>query len=142
MKGLAQKAIILAVSTFVIVLITSCQEQGGANEKMSRVIAAENMKLKKTLEDAAKEIEKLKQVNSNESKRQGELLAKCLEEKEIWQKKSEENIKEQVSEVSALILDESAKLRDENEKLKAQVEELKAELEKVRKAVVSTKVEQ
>ncbi len=128
MKGLAQKMFIPAVSAFVIMLVASCQEQGGANDKMSRVIAAENMKLKKTLEDTAKEVERLKQVNSSESKRQGELLAKCLEEKEIWEKKSEENVKEQVGELLENLMDESAKLRDENEGLKAQIEKLKAEL--------------
>ena len=142
MKGLVQKMLILAVSTFVIMLVASCQEeQGTPNEKMSRVIAAENMKLKKSLEDAAREIERLKQLNSSESKRQGELLAKCMDEKDIWKKRSEENVKEQVGEVSALIMDESAKLREENENLKAQVAELKAELEKVRKTTVSAKVE-
>jgi gas vesicle protein len=142
MKGLAQKMFIPAVSAFVIMLVASCQEQGGANEKMSRVIAAENIKLKKALEQSGTEIERLKLLHNSEIKRQEGLLAKCLEEKDVWKKKSEENVKEQVGEVSALLMDENAKLRDENENLKAQIEKLKAELEKARKAVVSAKVEQ
>ena len=131
MKGTAQKVFILAVGVIVFVLIASCQESatgGPTDAKKSRLIAAENRELKKELEHRGKEIERLKELHANEIKRQEGLLAKCQEEKKLWQDKADENIKEQVSEISVVLLEENSKLREENENLKAQIDKLKSEL--------------
>ena len=131
MKGITQKMVVLAVGAIVVMLIASCQESatgGPTDAKQSRVIAAENMGLRKELEGCRKQIERLKDLHSKELKRQEELLAKCEEEKGLLAKKADENIKEQVGDVSAVLLEENTKLREENENLKAQVEKLKADL--------------
>ena len=123
--------VILAVGVVVVILVASCQESdtgGPTDAKKSRVIAAENMELKKEIEGYKTKVERIREVHGREIKRQEELLAKCEEEKGLLAKKADENIKEQVGDVSAVLLEENTKLREENENLKAQVEKLKAEL--------------
>jgi gas vesicle protein len=133
MKGMVRKMFVLAVGTILVVLMAGCQESatgGPTDAKKSRLIAAENIELKKQLTRCDKQIEKLKEQHSKEIKRQEELLAKCQKEKEVWQKKSDENIKEQTSEISTAIIELDAKLQEENESLKAQIAKLKTELAK------------
>lgn len=127
MKGLAQKTFVLAVGV-VAMLIAGCEGQELPSAKKSRLIAAENMQLKKELEQRSKEIEKLKKLHDRQMKEQEELLEKCLQEKEAWKEKSRQNVRNQVKGVFDAIMEQNAKLRQENEKLKAQIEELKTEL--------------
>jgi hypothetical protein len=132
MKGMVQKMLILVVSSIIIMMwIAGCQESatgGPTDAKKGRLVAAENIKLKNELGQRDKEIERLKQLHSKEIKRQEELLVKCQEEKELWKAKADENIKEQVSEVSGTVMEQNSKLQEENADLKSQVEKLKAEL--------------
>jgi gas vesicle protein len=129
MKRTVQNAVILAIGAiFVISLFAGCQEQQATDAKKGRLVAAENIGLKKELDRRDREIERLKGLHSKEIKRQEELVAKCLEEKKLWQDKADENIKAQVGEVSTVVLEQNSKLREENENLKAQIEKLIAEL--------------
>jgi chromosome segregation ATPase len=134
MKGTVQKMLILVVGVIVFVLIAGCQESatgGPTDAKKSRLIAAENIELKKQLARYDKQIEKLKEQHSKEIKRQDELLAKCQEEKKVRQEeKTDENTKEQMDELSEFIMEQLSKLQEENENLKSQIENLKAELVK------------
>ena len=124
MKRPAREAFVLVVIVAVM-LIGGC---GGQNEppdvKKSRVIAAENIELKKQLAQNSKEIEKLKDQHGEELDEQKELLAECLQEKEAWQNKSRQNIRSQVKGVLDTVLEENKKLREENTRLKSQIEEL------------------
>jgi len=122
MKRPAQKAFVLAVC-IVVMLIAGCEEEENlSNPKKSRLIAAENMQLKKDLERRDKEIE-----------RQKELLEKCLQEKNTWKEKARQNIQEQVDSIFTAVMEKNKELRKENESLKAQIEKLKAELEEAEK---------
>ena len=132
MKRPVQKALVLAVG--VVVLIAGCGAPEPPSVKKSRLIAAENRQLREELEQRSKEIEKLKERHDREMKEQEEVLAKCLEEKETWKKKSQESIRDQVKGVLDVVVEENAKLREENEGLKAQIEELKAERGQVEEA--------
>jgi len=129
MKRPVQKALVLAVG--VVVLIAGCGAPEPPSVKKSRLIAAENRQLREELEQRSKEIEKLKERHDREMKEQeevlAEVLAKCLEEKETWKKKSQESIRDQVKGVLDVVVEENAKLREENEGLKAQIEELQKE---------------
>jgi len=125
MKKAVGKGFVLVVSVVVVMLIAGCQEQQLPSEKKSRLIAAENMQLKKELERRSKEIEGLKELHDREIQKQEKLLAKCLEEKETWKEKSRQNIRNQVNGVVDAIMEQNAKLRQENEKLKAQIENLR-----------------
>jgi archaellum component FlaC len=129
MKRTVQNAVILAIGAiFVISLFAGCQEQQATDAKKGRLVAAENIGLKKELDRRDREIERLKGLHSKEIKRQEELVAKCLEEKGLLQKRVDENIKAQVSEVLAAVIEENSKLHDEIEGLKTQVQKLQAEL--------------
>jgi len=129
MKRTVQNAVILAIGAiFVISLFAGCQEQQATDAKKGRLVAAENIGLKKELDRRDREIERLKGLHSKEIKRQEELVAKCLEEKGLLQKRVDENIKAQVSEVLAAVMEENSKLHDEIEGLKTQVQKLQAEL--------------
>ena len=115
----------VCIVVFVVILIGGC---AGQNEppsvKKSRAIAAENIELRKELERRNMEIEKLKGQHMQEINEQKQLLAECLQEKETWQNKSRQNIRNQVKGVLDTVLEDNKKLRDENNKLKAQIEEL------------------
>ncbi len=126
MKKAVRKGFVLVVSVVVIMLIAGCEEQQLPSAKKSRLIAAENMQLKKELERRSKDIERLKELHDREIEKQEKLLAKCLEEKETWKEKSRQNIRNQVNGVVDAIMEQNAKLRRENEKLKAQIEQLTA----------------
>ena len=124
MKRPAMKVFVIFVGV-TLMMIGGC---GGQNEppgvKKSRVIAAENIALKKQLAQSGKEIEKLKEQHSEEIDEQKILLAECLQEKETWQNKSRQNIRSQVKGVLDTVLEENKKLSDENTRLKTQIQEL------------------
>ena len=126
MKKAVRNGFVVAVSVVVIVLIIGCQEQELPSAKKSRLIAAENMQLKKELQQRSKEIEGLKELHDREIQKQEKLLAKCLDEKETWKEKSRQNIRSQVNGVVDTLMEQNAKLRQENEKLKEQIEKLTA----------------
>ena len=126
MKKAVRKGFILVSVVLIIMLIAGCEEQQLPSAKKSRLIVAENMQLKKELERRSEDIERLIDLHDREIKRQEELLAKCLEEKETWKKKSRQNVRNQVKGVLDAVMEQNAELREENEKLKAQIEQLTA----------------
>jgi len=123
-KRPATKIFVLIVCAAVM-LIAGCGEQEPPSMKKSRLIAVENMRLKKELEQRNREIEKLKELHNREIKKQEELLAECVQEKESWKQKAHQNVGNQVKGVFDAVMEQNAKLRDENERLKAQIEKLK-----------------
>ncbi len=123
MKKLASKIFVLTVCV-VVMSIAGCGEQELPSVKKSRLIAVENMQLKKELGQRNKEIERLNELHNKESKKQEKLLAKCVQEKESWKQKARQNVRNQVKDVFDAVMEQNAKLRDENEKLEAQIEKL------------------
>jgi site-specific recombinase XerC len=124
MKGLTQKALLLAVGV-VIMVGAGCQEAEAPSTKKARLIASENMQLKKQLEQRDSEIERLKSEHGRQIKLREEQTAKCLEQNKALQKQLQQDIQERVDEVLAAVVEENARLQDEVSKLKAQIEELK-----------------
>jgi len=118
MKRPIQTIAVLIASAIFIILIAGCQEDNTSNTKKNRLIAIENNQLKKDLAQS-----------KQESKKQKELLRKCVEEKQKLQELAEKNINEQVEGVLGVIMEELAQIRQENEKLKAQVKELEEQLQ-------------
>ena len=123
MKIAVRKIFVLAVCV-VVVLIVGCGQQAPPGVKKSRLIAAENMRLTKELERRDKEIESIRELHNREIKKQEELLAKCVREKDSWKQKARQNVKNQVKGVFDAVMEQNAKLLDENKKLKAQIEKL------------------
>jgi len=114
---------VLAVGV-VVMSIAGCGNQEPPGVKKSRLIASENMRLTKELEQRNKEIERLNELHNKESKKQEKLLAECLEEKESWKQKARQNVRNQVKGVFDAVMEQNVKLSEENEKLKAQIEKL------------------
>jgi len=123
MKRAVRKIFVLAVC-IIVMSIAGCGEQELPSVKKSRLIAAENMRLTKELERRDKEIESIRELHNKEIKKQEELLAKCVREKESWKQKAQQNVRNQVKGVFDAVMEQNAKLREENEKLKAQIEKL------------------
>lgn len=123
MKRPARKAFVLIVG-IAVMMTAGCGPQEPPSVKKSRTIAAENIELRKELAQSSKEIEKLKEQHSEEIDEQKKLLQTCLQEKEAWKKKSQQNIRSQVKGVLDTVLEENKKLREENKQLKTQIEEL------------------
>jgi hypothetical protein len=121
MKKIARKIFVLAVGV-VVMSIAGCGEQELPSVKKSRLIAVENMRLKKELERSSKEIERLKELHNRESRKQEKLLSKCVQEKESWKQKARQNVRDQVKGVFDAVMEQNAKLLEENKKLKAQIE--------------------
>ena len=124
MKRLTQKALVLATGVVIMVGV-GCQESEAPSTKRARLIASENMQLKKQLEQRDSQIEKLKNEHGKQIKQLEEQIAKCLEQKQSLQKRLQENVQERVDEVLATVVEENAQLRQEISKLNAQIEELK-----------------
>lgn len=122
MKRRAWKTFVLAAGTVVIMLIAGCEKENAPDTKRSRLIATENIRLKEELEQRDEEI-----------KKQEKLLEKCLQERNTWKAKAQQNIQEQVDSVLTVVMEKNKELRKENEGLKAQIEKLKAELEEAEK---------
>ena len=123
MKRAIRKIFVLAVCVFVI-SIAGCGVEEPPSVKKSRLIAVENVQLASELEQRSKEIEKLKEQHSRESRKQEKLLAECVQEKESWKQKARQNVRNQVKGVFDAVMEQNTKLREENEKLKAEIEKL------------------
>ena len=109
-----QKVFILtAIAVLVFMSIAGCDQQSAPNKK-SRLLAAENMQLKKDLQQRDKELQEQKL-----------LLEKCLADNKALKKKSIESMKDLLDKTFKKSGDEAKKLREENKNLKLQIEELK-----------------
>lgn len=121
--NLCSCALVLLCS-LALILTIGCGPQEPQNVKKTRVIAAENIELRKQLDRRNKEIEMLKEQNKKETNAQKKQLQECLQEKEEWQNKSRQNIRNQVKGVLDTVLEENTKLREENNQLRSQIAEL------------------
>jgi TolA-binding protein len=119
MKKQIPKAFLLAIGV-AIVTCAGCQEENLPTDKMSRAVAAENIQLKKELKQRDEKIEQLKKQYDKQMQQQNEQLAKCLKQKEALEKQLQKNVKDQVDDVLATVIDENAKLREEIKKLKGE----------------------
>ncbi len=123
MKKPATNIFVFAVCV-VVLLIAGCVEQEPPGVKKSRLIAVENMQLKRELEQSSREIERLKELHNRESRKQEKLLAECVQEKESWKQKARQNVKNQVKGVFDAVMEQNAKLLEENKKLRSEIEKL------------------
>jgi len=117
MKRQVQKGFVLVISIVIFMLIAGCEEQSLTGTKKCRLLAAENIQLKKQLNERDTEIEKQK-----------EQLEKYQQEK----KAQEEAAYPINPEFVEFIIGENARMMEENEALLAEVESLKQELEELK----------
>ncbi len=106
-------------------LIAGCtQQQEAPSVRRSRAIAAENIELKKEIEQLNRQIEELRAQHLKESEKLKSQLQECIEEKDTWKTKAQRDIRDQVNSVLDSVVDDNARLRQENENLKKQIEKL------------------
>jgi len=119
------KILIWALVLVFLIFLIGCQEeqqqQQQPQETMSpqqtRLVAAENIQLKKDIADRDAEIE-----------RQKMLLTKCEEEKEKLNKSLNQKSQGLMEALMATMDKDAQNIRIENEELKKQIEELKKQL--------------
>jgi len=100
------------------------------NAKRTRLIAAENIELKKQLDQLSKQIEDLTKEHAVEMKQSQASLAECRKKTESCEKARGEEIAKNVEEMLAVVMERTAALSTENEGLKAEITDLKAQLKK------------
>ena len=123
MKRTIQKLFLWAV-VVVVISFAGCGQPEPPGDKMGRLIAVENSRLKKELDLSNRQIERLQKLHSEENKKQEKLLAECVKQRNSWKKKTQQNVRNQVKGVFDAVMEQNAKLLEENEKLKAQIEKL------------------
>ena len=132
-QGIRRQAQILCsyapmlLCSYALVLIGGCGGQEPPSVQKGRALAAENIKLRKQLEQRSTEIERLTQRHGEEIKKLQGLLVKCEQEKQTWKTKAQQNIRDQVKGVLDTVMEENVRLREENKTLKAQIEELQTQ---------------
>ncbi|OHB57771.1 MAG: hypothetical protein A2173_00070 [Planctomycetes bacterium RBG_13_44_8b] len=124
MKMQVSKTILLAACVTIVILGIGCQEEELSSDKTSRVIAAENIRLKKEVKKRDEMIERLEKQHEQKLQRQEELLAKYAKQKEVLEKQLQQGVENQIDDVLANVIEENAKLRDEIKKLAAELEKL------------------
>jgi len=97
--------------------IAGCEEANLTNTKKNRLIASENIQLKKQLARCSEELAEQKQ-----------LAEECLREKKDFQKRANERSEEMLKILLENVNEETARLRQENEQLKSKVEGLEKQI--------------
>jgi hypothetical protein len=139
MKRTAHKTLVLTVGVLAATLfIAACQEeqkQTGTigNDKRTKLVAAENVRLKKTIEDQkllhAGEMRRERTLHEKQMQQQKKLLDTCQKEKKLLEDMSKDGIESYMKSVLGPLVDENEKLRAENEVLKAKVQNLPAQID-------------
>ena len=124
MKIRISKTVLLAAGITIIMLSAGCQEEELQSDKKNRVIAAENIQLKKEIKKRDETIERLKKQHEKKLRQQDELLDKYAKQKEALEKQLQKGVKNQIDDVLTNLIEENAKLRDEINRLEAELEEL------------------
>jgi len=117
----------LLLCSYALMLIAGCGEKEPLNVRKSRAIAAENMTLKRQLERRKMEMDLLKEKHSKEVQRLEKQLVDCRKQRDEWQERARQNVRDQAKDVADAVMAENARLHAENEKLRAQIKELQKE---------------
>lgn len=110
---------VLLVSLLVVLMLAGgCRNR--SKGKYARLVAAENMQLKRLLGDCEAETAKLKRQHIEDVKKLEDELTACRNRNEHLQKDLQEGIAERADSVTATVMAENARLRDEIKRLKEQ----------------------
>jgi hypothetical protein len=127
MKSPAPKTLLLAVGVVVaLTFFAGCEEEQKlpdtkSGDKRSRLIAMENLELKKQLEAQ-------KRRHAREMENQKMLLEQCLQEKKSFEQLAGENVQDVMDTLLKSVSEENQRLRREVESLKAEIERLKGRI--------------
>ena len=136
MKNLVIKSFILIIGIF-IVLTTSCAQQEPMSVKMSRLVAAENLKFKEDLRQRDWEIKSLKEMHQQRIDGMEKVIAEYKEKIRTWQEESRRNLRKQVEDVVDNVIARNSILQKEIETLKEENKRLQKELDEQKKESMS-----
>jgi septal ring factor EnvC (AmiA/AmiB activator) len=100
----------------VFVLVAGCDQ---ANDKRCRLIADENMQLKRDVGQLKGELGQ----RDEEIKTQKEQIESCLQDRKLLEEASQKSFSKDINDIAGLIMEENAALLEEIENLKAQIPE-------------------
>jgi FtsZ-binding cell division protein ZapB len=127
MKALMLRYFILVIG-IIILLTTGCAPREPMSVRMSRVVAAENLKLKEDLRERDWEIESLKEAHQRQVEKLEKTIAECKEKIRTWQEESRRNLRKQVEDVVDNLVARNSILQKEIEALKEENKRLQKEL--------------
>jgi hypothetical protein len=149
MKRTVRKSFVLVLGVLAVALLAAgCQEeQSGTKtmsndqmsnpsdaQTMSRLVAAENLDLKRKLGDQklqhTREMQKQRTLLNKEIREKTRLLDSCLQQKNSLEELSKDGVESYMSNIVGPLSDENEKLRRENDALKVQVQNLKGQIDK------------
>ena len=136
MKELVLKHFILIIG-IIIVLTAGCVQQDPMSVKMSRIVAAENLKLKEDLRQRDLEIESLNEIHQQQIDKLEKTIAEYKEKVRTWQEESRQNVRKQVEDVVDNLVARNSILQREIEALKEENKRLQKELEQQKKESMS-----
>jgi hypothetical protein len=151
MKRSARKTFVLAVGVLAVAVLTAgCQEEQSRTstmsndqmsspsdaERMSKLVAAENLDLKKKLAEQeqrhTREMQQQRAPLDKEIRNKQRLLDSCLQQKKSLEELSRDGVESYMSNIVGPLVDESQKLRKENDALKVQVQNLQGQIDMLR----------
>lgn len=123
MNRAVKTILIIIITSVVFAIITGCEPEGTTeNPKKERLYAAENIELKK-------QIDQMKKTHQSELAANQQLLDSCLEENQMLTQQIEQNTADILNdEITTMMMNETQRLQQENESLMAQIDELKKQL--------------
>ncbi|HUW18020.1 MAG TPA: hypothetical protein VMW16_01810 [Sedimentisphaerales bacterium] len=134
MKGPTQKTLVLAIGVIAyFMMLAGCQEEqkqtqnqlDTPGEKRSRLIAMENMQLKR-------QIEQQKSLHARQMEDQKKQFEQCLQDKKSLEDLAGKNVQGFMDTIIKDLSDDNQRLQQEVTNLKAQVDSLKAQLQQAR----------
>ncbi len=105
----------------IAILAGGCHHETAPGTKQARLIAAENLQLKKSLTSHEAELDKLRTQHARDLKQKEDQLAACRARIVTLQSDLQGGIAERVNSVTAAVMDENARLRREVETLRARL---------------------
>ena len=137
------KMLVLVVGIVLsTMLFAGCEEEQNLSDttpgvKQSRLIAVENSRLKKQIEQMkiqhASELQKQKELHAKEYDWQKRQLDSCLRAQATMEEMSKKGVESYMQDILGSVSDENTRLQEENKTLKVQIEKLKTELEETKK---------
>ena len=120
--------VVTAVTSFIVAaVLAGCQQPQTPSEKQARLLAAENIQLKRQLADQRTQMETLQKQQNQKLQQQDQDLSKCQARAEQLQKDLDKGIAERVGDVTTKVMDENARLRKQIESLQSKLKKPKAE---------------
>jgi len=136
MKALMLKYFILVIG-IIIVLTVGCAPKEPMSVRMSRVVAAENIKLKEDLRQLDWEIKSLKETHQQQIEKLEKIIEEYKEKIRTWQEEARRNVRKQVEDVVDNVIARNSIMQKEIEALKEENKRLQKELNEQKKEPTS-----